>query len=603
MGAVRFRPDVKLVLEPGAAGRIVDEQRERSLALTPTEGRIVALLDAGSTAQSLTATAKAAGLDVDGAQVEALLTRLSAQGFVDYDGPAVSKLRDDELLPDDVVPGFRPDLKVSPGEKANLVQVSDPSTNRSFTLYDFEVHIARLLDGRHTVTEVIALAAKIGIPMTAQSLTKFVGQMKAYGFLSKGPAVPAPGEGGTWPTRAQWSPDVRELYQSALRLFRQGRPQHALEYLDVLLEIEPETPEALELKQRLLAHLSSGEETVEVSFEDLHGDGADALDELAAEPPPAVADSVLPDAQRAEADDDIEVDEAHADPVARAPTRKKRVLIAAAVGLCLAGLAFPVRGVSRAPCAVEPLVLGEPRSPAGIFGALVVTPGSHVDENAVVASLDTSKLIADKQALAAKIAALEKAPHPATAKPAVLKKARAALAKAEAELAKAKTKASKAKGAAMKRAQSEVAKKDAAVAKAKQALDALTGAVAQQERAAQLAAARDALAALKSQETASVVTSPSTGRFELSAPPSTGAVLPDGSTVGRIVDERFALLSCASAPPKGAIVVLGNQRLEMSALVQAAPGQWRVPVEAGRPSVATVEVPSGLRPWPLAKLQ
>src|SRR6185369_11487076 len=61
-----------------------------------------------------------------------------------------------------------------------------------------------------------------------------------------------------------------ELYQSAVRQFRQGRAGQALEYLTTLLEVRPDTPEAIELKQRVEAQLAAGQAT-EVSFEDLHG--------------------------------------------------------------------------------------------------------------------------------------------------------------------------------------------------------------------------------------------------------------------------------------------------------------------------------------------
>lgn len=265
-----FRPNVKLVLEPGAGARIVDDLNRRTLTLTPTEGRLLALVVPGSTADTLAAAAKGAGIDIEPKQVEALLSRLHSNELIDYTPSPAAKLAQPTLLPDDKVPAFRTDLGVAPAPKPGLMLVTDKQRDRSFTLYDFEVHIARLLDGRHTVAQVIEAAGKIGIPMTPESLSKFIGQMKAYGFVVEGMVVAPAQSDPTWPARNTWSPEIRELYQSALRQFRQGRPGHALEYIDALLEIQPDTPEAISLKQRVEQHLDSGPVT-EVSFEDLHG--------------------------------------------------------------------------------------------------------------------------------------------------------------------------------------------------------------------------------------------------------------------------------------------------------------------------------------------
>jgi len=126
---------------------------------------------------------------------------------------------------------------------------------------------------------VIALAAKLGVTVTVDSLQSFIGQMRTYGLMVEWWSEATQPSTSTWPQRDKWTADIRELYQSGLRLFRQGRPQHALEYLEMLLEIAPTTPEALELKERVKARLNGAPEA-EVSFESLHGRPDDPLPTL-----------------------------------------------------------------------------------------------------------------------------------------------------------------------------------------------------------------------------------------------------------------------------------------------------------------------------------
>jgi len=49
---------------------------------------------------------------------------------------------------DDAVPRFRTDLRVERGASPALYDVTDPASGRRFTLYEFELAIARMLDGR-----------------------------------------------------------------------------------------------------------------------------------------------------------------------------------------------------------------------------------------------------------------------------------------------------------------------------------------------------------------------------------------------------------------------------------------------------------------------
>jgi hypothetical protein len=268
-----FKRNVKLVLEPGNAARLVDDLNQRTLILTVLEGQVLALMGPDNSPESLTRAARAAGLDVDVRQVESLLKRAETNGFIENRGIVRFKGEAPDLGLDDVVPPFRADLIMKSGAKAGLVRLYEPESGSSVTLHDFEIHVARLLDGKHKVHEVIALAAKIGISITPESLKTFIAQMSTYGLMSEwwSEAV-RPAATKTWPPRAKWTADIRELFQSALRQFRQGKAEHALEYLDMLLEIQPGTPEGLELRERVRAKIA-GTLDESATFESLHGTG------------------------------------------------------------------------------------------------------------------------------------------------------------------------------------------------------------------------------------------------------------------------------------------------------------------------------------------
>lgn len=157
--------------------------------------------------------------------------------------------------PDDVVPRFRADLRVARGSSAAFLDVSDPAAGRTFTLREFELSIARLLDGRRTVAEVIEGGARLGIPIDARSLRQFTRQMARYGFLAApGEGGEAAREGGTWDAREPWDEETRALFQTGQRLLRLGRNAEAAAYLEAILDGHPAHPEA----QALLALVSRG---------------------------------------------------------------------------------------------------------------------------------------------------------------------------------------------------------------------------------------------------------------------------------------------------------------------------------------------------------
>jgi hypothetical protein len=152
--------------------------------------------------------------------------------------------------PEDAVPRFRTDLQVRRGATPALFDVSDPVTERKFTLYEFELAIARMLDGRRKVSEVVESGARLGIPMDVGALYKFVRQMWHYGFLAppgeagRGDAL---GEAGTWDTRQPWDEATRTLFQTGQRLMRLGRNADAAGYFEAVLDAHPANPEATEM--------------------------------------------------------------------------------------------------------------------------------------------------------------------------------------------------------------------------------------------------------------------------------------------------------------------------------------------------------------------
>jgi hypothetical protein len=157
-----------------------------------------------------------------------------------------------ELHPNDRVPAFRADLKLS-GRAANGVfQVSDPTTGKSFALYDFEVSLARMLNGQRTFQELIEAGARLGVPTNADTLRSFIRQLDTYGFLADQPSEAG---GSTWARREEWDPQTRQLFSSGMRLLWQGKPVEAARYFEAILELDPKHAESREMLDLARSHL------------------------------------------------------------------------------------------------------------------------------------------------------------------------------------------------------------------------------------------------------------------------------------------------------------------------------------------------------------
>ncbi|MGI5862849.1 MAG: tetratricopeptide repeat protein [Myxococcales bacterium] len=154
---------------------------------------------------------------------------------------------------EDKVPLFRRDLQhVRKSEM--LVEVTDPAANRSFTLYDFELSLARMLDGTRTLAEVVESGRRLGIPVNLESLGQFIRQLRRYGFLAPEGAMAASLE--RHPPREQWDESLRVLFQAGLRMNRQGRYAEAAGYFEAMLHQDPDNLEAQEMLAQVRQRLS-----------------------------------------------------------------------------------------------------------------------------------------------------------------------------------------------------------------------------------------------------------------------------------------------------------------------------------------------------------
>ena len=150
--------------------------------------------------------------------------------------------------PDEPVPTFRADLKLT-SHAGGLYDVTDTARGKTFSFYDFELSIARMLNGRRSYKEVVVAANRLGIPVNLESLGQFVRQVERYGFVApKGTKLEVAPEDSIWGKREKWDEGVRTLFQSGLRLTRHARYREAAPYFEAILQNDPENPEPLEVR-------------------------------------------------------------------------------------------------------------------------------------------------------------------------------------------------------------------------------------------------------------------------------------------------------------------------------------------------------------------
>jgi len=147
-----------------------------------------------------------------------------------------------------VVPEFRSELRITPG--AGGYDVCDPTTGQAHPLNEYEVSLARMLDGRRPVFEVLEAGERLGIPINLESLQKFIGLLEQYGFLCPPESLDAALDiavDNAWSSQGQRDNSANTLFQSGIRFLRQGKPAEAASYFEVLLAEEPDNVEAREL--------------------------------------------------------------------------------------------------------------------------------------------------------------------------------------------------------------------------------------------------------------------------------------------------------------------------------------------------------------------
>jgi hypothetical protein len=173
------------------------------------------------------------------------VSRIGApQGLLAPSGKSLSR--------QDTVPRLREDLMVSPGEVPGQFEVRDPRGGGALVLYDVELSVARMLDGRRRVAEVLENADRLGIPADVDGLSRFIRSLERHRFLAP-PGSPRDGEGRRHPPRKAWDDRTRARFQAGMKLMRTGRRDEAVPVFQQLLDADPGQVEAGEMLSLIAA--------------------------------------------------------------------------------------------------------------------------------------------------------------------------------------------------------------------------------------------------------------------------------------------------------------------------------------------------------------
>ena len=394
------------------------------------------------------------GVDVEPWQVGQFFSRLERLGCLSVPPPGIPNL----VAPssgvsklEDKVPRIRGDLLIVHAPRSRSVfHVADPKSNRAFGLFDTEVSVARMLDGKRKVKDVIENAAKLGVEVSIDSLQHFISHLKSYRFIDQGMRE---GE-STWPARQQWTEEERQLYQASMKSLREGHFAEALSFAESLEAASNSKDEARLLKHRV---------------------------EVAAQ---GVVELVVNFAAM------------HATPQAAVPV-----------------LLRPVEVTTVVACELQVEQLGLPRTlRGGKVAARDVEPGLRVEKGAVLARLGSGEspeaLAAKVKELETALAAL---PKPVTGKK--TDAARATLQKVQAEMVALEKSRKRGTRAQQQVAEQKLRGKLRELVVAKGALDALTHELTRAPLESELKAVRERKGTLDGTLSRSIVIAPVAGVF------------------------------------------------------------------------------------------
>lgn len=503
--------------------------------------------------------------------------------------PATRTIQLVKLAPTDVVPRLRNDLKVTAdlsGEEGQI-HITDPRNNASYYLKEVEFSLARMCNGKRTADEVVQAASKLGLPVTIDALTRFVGKLNALGMLATdalppvdappADAPPAPGGGATdaasapapgpapelppepgtsgalsstWPARDEWPAPQRELFQRALRAFRTESFDEAAQAIDEFLKVLPAAKEGQELKKRIERKKAAwaGSEppkTFSQEFTSLEatwfaeGDSGEWLKNLPPEPPSQLSA-----------------------PAAKA-SRLPLYLVAgmAAVGLAALFIPFPYQVQAKALTRAAAPAVNVNAPHAGKVASVEVRDGQFVEQGAVLLKYDsaeaTERLNKVKAELKDKEARLKKAKAP-TAR---AKAARAAMARADTAELKAKSALddarAKGKKPAIAKAEKALAKATRAAVAARKAALAAGGTDDPEQLKLEVAAAQQLAEELAKALAAAELKAPQAGTVTgLMAKPS--AALAKDAAVLRLEDVRTLAVDLEVSPSEAKSLKVGQ---------------------------------------------
>jgi len=147
---------------------------------------------------------------------------------------------DQVLNPDgDILPRLRQDLLIEKGEKDTVV-VQAPEKQVSFPIYNFEWRIAKLMDGKRSLSEIAMEMSKGGMMADVDKVRSFVKELLNYGFLSMSDTEQSSlSHKPSSKAAAPVSDEVRQLLDTALAMKRRGNLEAATNYLLAIIEIDP----------------------------------------------------------------------------------------------------------------------------------------------------------------------------------------------------------------------------------------------------------------------------------------------------------------------------------------------------------------------------